>query len=100
MPQGPPRVILPRPPAPAPDRRLLTTPYAVTNPTLSTLEDFLLAAIGLREGLSPESSDAAALGTAAGLFAAPVAMAVRAGKGARGGERRAGTAQGVSRLAA
>lgn len=82
MPQGP-RVLL-KPLPTAPDVPLDQTPFRVTNPTLANIEDFILAASGLREGLSPEASKAATLGTGAGLLIpAGLAILARIGRGVK-----------------
>jgi hypothetical protein len=75
MPQGRQTLaaLLNKPPDTYDSVQLDQRPYRETNPKMATLEDFLLGAIGLRDGLSPTASKASTAGLAAG-FLGPAAL--------------------------
>jgi len=79
MPQGPPRSLADfvRPPE-APRVRLSQRPFKETNPKLSTLEDFVLGALGIRDPLAPEATPATGIGSLLSMI--PIGKAVQQGR--------------------
>ncbi len=76
MGQGP--VLLP-PRLPQPSGQLPQTPLRQTNPVLANLQDFLLSALGITDGLGPDASNAAILGVGASALL-PILGTVRKAK--------------------
>ncbi len=76
MGQGP--VLLP-PRLPQPSGQLPQTPLRQTNPVLANLQDFLLSALGIQDGLGPDASNAAILGVGASALL-PILGTVRKAK--------------------